>query len=74
MTSVCEGKVFRWGLSEGNSSRVMLVTWPHIPAEQPQDSKARRIFPTGQFPLLSLEDEGRLQLAVWQHIPQALAG
>lgn len=73
MTSVCKGEVFWRGLNEGNSDRVTLLTWPHIPAEQPQDSKASRIFPTGQSPL-GLEDEGRLQLAVQQHIPQAQAG
>lgn len=74
MTSVCKGEVFQWGLSEGNSGRVTLMAWPHVPAERPQDSKVSRIFPTGQLPLLGLEDEGGLQLAVWQHVPHAQAG
>lgn len=74
MTLVCEGENFRWGLSEGNSSRVTLVTWPHIPAEGPRDSKVSRIFPTGKFPLLGLEDEGGLQPAVGQHVLQEQAG
>lgn len=59
---------------KGASSRVTLVTWPHNPAKQPRDSKVSRILPTGQFPLLGLEDEGELQPAVGQHILQTQAG